>query len=256
MSRPVRFSRDDHVATITLENPPANALSRALVEQLEGILEALAEDDETRAVILTGSGEKAFCAGADLKERKTMSPEEVATLVPRLQALTNLVADVPVPTIAAINGVAFGGGLELALACDIRIASSTASMGLTETSLAIIPGAGGTVRLPRLVGTGRARELIYTARRIDSNEACRIGLVQEIAEPEMLMPVASEMAERIAKNGPLAIRAAKRVLSHESQDADLFAAEQEAYRSIIDSKDRLEGLSAFAEKRPPEYRGE
>lgn len=257
MTTPLRTSRDGGVVTLTLHAPPANAFSRTMVDALEAGLDALAEDESVRAVIITGSGEKAFCAGADLKERASMSAEEVRAFVPRLQALTAAVAALPMPTIAAINGAAFGGGCELALACDLRLMASTASIGLTETSLAIIPGAGGTVRLPKLVGIGRAKELIFTARRIDATEASAIGLVEEVCDPEMLLPRATDLAAAIAKNGPLAVRAAKRAIDTAASlpAEQAFAAERDAYASIVDSADRVEGLTAFREKRPPRYQG-
>lgn len=257
MSTPVRISRDDGVVTLTLNAPPANAFSRAMVEALDGGLEALAEDESVRAVIVTGAGDRAFCAGADLKERASMSEEEVRAFVPRLQALTDALAALPMPTIAAINGAAFGGGCELALACDVRLMASTASIGLTETSLGIIPGAGGTIRLPALVGIGRAKELIFSARRVDADEARAIGLVEEVCDPDMLLPRASDLAATIASNGPLAVRAAKRALDAATSLAagEAFAAERDAYASIIDSQDRLEGLAAFREKRTPRYQG-
>ena len=257
MTTPLRIVRDDGVVTLTLNTPPANAFSHAMVEALDGGLEALAEDESVRAVILIGAGDRAFCAGADLKERASMSADEVRAFVPRLQRLTDALAALPMPTIAAINGAAFGGGCELALACDVRLMASTASIGLTETSLGIIPGAGGTIRLPALVGIGRAKELIFSARRVDANEARDIGLVEEVCDPEMLLPRASELAAKIAANGPLAVRAAKRAIDAAASLAagEAFAAERDAYASIIDSEDRVEGLAAFREKRPPRYQG-
>jgi methylglutaconyl-CoA hydratase len=256
MSSPVKIKRLEHVSVLTLDSPPANAFSRAMVSALEGSLEALADEDDVRALIITGAGDRAFCAGADLKERSAMTAAEVRAFVPKLQALTDMIAALPMPTIAAINGAAFGGGCEVALACDIRLMSSTASIGLTETSLAIIPGAGGTVRLPQLVGLGRAKELIFTARRIDAKEACDIGLVEELCDPDTLLPRATDLATSIAKNGPLAVRAAKRSINAAiTEPANAFKIERDAYASIIDSKDRLEGLTAFIEKRSPEYQG-
>lgn len=187
-----------------------------------------------------------------------MPPDEVRAVVDRIRGMIDAVARLPVPVIAAVNGAAFGGGLELALACDVRLASSSASMGLTETSLAIIPGGGGTQRLARLVGPGRAKELIFAARRLSAEEAFRIGLVQEVVEPDHLLARASELAATIAANGPVAVRAAKEAVDRglELSMADGLALEGELYERTIDTKDRLEGLAAFREKRTPEYRGD
>lgn len=251
-----RLERDGVIATLTLDAPPANAFSRGLVETIGGHIDTLSMDDELRAVIVTGAGEKAFSAGADLKERSMMTADEVRTFVPHLQTLLDRIAHLPMPTIAAINGVAFGGGLELALVCDLRIAASHAQMGLTETSLGIIPGAGGTARLPRLVGVARAKELILSARRIDADEALRIGLVHEVVAPADLLAAARTLADRIAANGPLAVRAAKDAIDRGFglPLEQALAVERECYDRIVDSEDRLEGLAAFSEKRPPDYR--
>lgn len=252
---PILLEHGEHISTVTLNRPDAaNALSTALVDALSAALQDLSSSD-VRAVIITGAGEKAFCAGADLRERATMSAEQVRAFVPRLQELTNAIAALPMPTIAAVNGAAFGGGCEIALACDLRVMATHAKIGLTETSLAIIPGAGGTVRLPRLIGIGRAKELIFTAARLDADTALRAGLVNEVSDDAAA--AARALAERIAANGPLAVRAAKR-----SMDAGeglptpvALAVEREQYASTIDTEDRAEGLRAFAEKRDPKFEG-
>lgn len=251
--------RGGGIAVILLNRPEAaNALS---VEMLNGLYDALQEcryDKEIRAVILTGAGEKAFCAGADLKERAGMDPVEVRKTVSLIRQTINSAESLPKPVIAAVNGVALGGGTELALACDIRIAAETAKFGLTETSLGIIPGAGGTQRLPRLIGKGRAKELIFTARKVEAAEAAAIGLAEYVVPPAQLLDKALEIAEQIAANGPLAVAQAKFAIDHGS-DAGLatgLAIEQNAYEVTIPSKDRLEGLQAFKEKRKPVYTGE
>jgi len=207
--------------------------------------------------VITGAGNRAFCAGADLKERATMAPDAVTEFIYTIRTLFSAIDDLPTPTIAAVNGFAFGGGTELALACDLRVAADTAQMGLTETRLAIIPGAGGTQRLPRLVGLGKAKELIFTGRRVAAEEALAIGLVNRIAPPDTLMEAAMAMAEVICEAGPIAVRQAKYAISH-GMETDLstgLAIESAAYWATIPTEDRLEGLAAFREKRKPVYKG-
>ncbi|WP_065411412.1 enoyl-CoA hydratase [Pseudobacillus wudalianchiensis] len=251
-------NHEQGVAILTLNRPEAaNALSRQLLYDLHDVLHQLKHDPEVRVVIVTGTGEKAFCAGADLKERRGMNEAEVRQIVSLIGSTMSEVEALPQPVIAAINGVAFGGGLELALACDIRIASSQAKVGLTETSLAIIPGAGGTQRLPRLIGTGKAKELIFTARKITAHQAEQIGLVEHIADPENLLETAIHLAKEIAVNAPLALSQAKTAINQGMQTdiATGLQIEKLAYNTLIPTEDRLEGLRAFAEKRPPAYRG-
>ncbi|GLY10387.1 enoyl-CoA hydratase [Bacillus badius] len=246
------------IAVLILNRPQAaNSLSKELLYDLHDALYNMKNDPKTRVVILTGAGEKAFCAGADLKERKGMDEAQVRHIVGLIGSVINEVEALPQPVIAAINGAAFGGGLELALACDIRIAASHAKLGLTETSLAIIPGAGGTQRLPRLIGVGKAKELIFTARRITSNQAEQIGLVEHIASPESLLETAVHLAKEMAVNAPLALFQAKTAVNHGMQTdiATGLQIEKLAYNTLIPTEDRLEGLQAFAEKRTPTYRG-
>ncbi|MBO1627562.1 enoyl-CoA hydratase [Bacillus cereus] len=248
-----------HIVKITLNRErQANSLSLALLEELQSTLTHINEEADVRVVILTGAGEKAFCAGADLKERANMNEEQVRHAVGMIRSTMDMVEQLSQPVIAAINGIALGGGTELSLACDFRIAAETASLGLTETSLAIIPGAGGTQRLPRLIGIGRAKELIYTARRISANEAKEYGMVEFVVPTNLLEEKAIEIAERIASNGPIAVRLAKEAISNGLQ-VDLHTGlqmEKLAYEGVIHTKDRLEGLQAFKEKRKPMYKGE
>jgi methylglutaconyl-CoA hydratase len=252
-------ARPPGITTITLNRPEAmNALNRPIVEGLLTETERLAADRDVRVVVFTGAGDRAFCAGADLKERAGLGSDQVAEAVAQIARATRAVAGIPVPTIAAMNGSAFGGGLELALACDIRIASSSATMGLPETTLAIIPGGGGTQRLPRLIGPGRANELIFTGRRISAAEAQEYGLLEETCGTEEVMVRALQLAEAIASNGPIAVRAAKEAVRRglEMPLGEGLAFETEMYGRTIDTKDRLEGLAAFKEKRKPNYSGE
>jgi len=247
------------IATVTLNRLEAhNALSVEMLEQFIDALYALKFDPETRVIVVTGAGEKAFCAGADLIQRGQMDMPQTRQHINLIRTAVNELEAMPQPTIAAVNGVAFGGGTELTLAADLRVASVNAKFGLTETALAIIPGAGGTQRLPRLIGVAKAKELILTARRIGAEEAEQIGLVNCVTAAEDLLAKAYELAREITKNGPMAVRQAKLAIN-KGVEVDLatgLSIEQNAYEVILPSQDRLEGLKAFKEKRPPVYKGE
>lgn len=247
------------IATLTLNRPKAaNALSVQLLSELLEAMEQLRFDKKIRCVIVTGAGEKAFCAGADLKERSLMDDMKVRQTVSLIRKSIKELERLTQPVIAAVNGAAFGGGTELALACDIRIAANRAQFGLTETSLGIIPGAGGTQRLPRLIGKGRAKELIFTAKRIDAVEAEKIGLVEYVVNNEQLLDKAKELAQQIIRNSPIALAQAKIAINYGSE-VDLttgLAIEKNAYEITIPTNDRLEGLQAFKEKRRPVFTGE
>jgi enoyl-CoA hydratase/carnithine racemase len=261
VSELVRLEKNGPLAWVTLDRPEVmNALSYPTLGRLGEICAELAGDDEVRAVLITGAGEKAFCAGADLKERVDFDEEQTRAFVARIGDTFSAVAALPQPTIAVLNGVAYGGGLELALACDLRVARSGAKLGLTETALAIIPGAGGTQRLPSVVGIARAKEMILTAKRLDATEAERIGLVNAVAPPGELRAAAESMAAAIAACGPLAVRAAKEAIDLTTGPGDLASnllRERGLYlERVLPSKDRLEALAAFREKRKPDYKGE
>ena len=249
----------DSVVTLTLNRPKAmNSFNFDLLRALKAEIDGIRFRPEIRVVIITGAGEKAFCAGADLKERATLTPLQVKEFIFTIRDLFSSIENLNKPVIAAVNGVALGGGTELALASDIRIAAAGASMGLTETRLAIIPGAGGTQRLPRLVGRGKAKELIFTGRRVPAEEALSIGLVNKVSAPEKLLEDCRAMAAEICETGPIAIEQAKYAIKH-GLETDLhtgLAIESNAYWVTIPTKDRLEGLAAFREKRKPVYRGE
>lgn len=254
----VLYTLDEGIATLTLNRPDVrNAISRSLLEDLASALNEVAASTEARVVIIIGTGEKAFCAGADLKERAGMSPEEVNTFLNTLGRLYTTIENFKLPVIAAINGSAFGGGLELAMAADIRLAAESAVMGLTETRLAIIPGAGGTQRLPRIVGKGKAKELILTGRRITVGEALSIGLINHIFPLASLMTESRKMALEIAQGGPIAVQQAKYAIN-QGLETDMptgLGIELKAYQVCIPTEDRLEGLQAFKEKRKPVYKG-
>ncbi len=254
----LKVEYEEKVAILTLNRPEVmNSINFEMLHALKREVESIRFNSEIRVVIITGAGEKAFCAGADLKERITLTPEQVKQFIYTIRTLFSDIEALNKPVIAAVNGVALGGGTELALACDIRIASMNATLGLTETRLAIIPGAGGTQRLPRLVGRGKAKELIFTGRRVDASEALDIDLVNSICEPNLLLDEAMKMAGMICETGPIAIEQAKYAIDA-GLETDLktgLAIESNAYWITIPTEDRLEGLAAFREKRKPVYRG-
>ncbi|MGZ3458136.1 MAG: enoyl-CoA hydratase-related protein, partial [Archangium sp.] len=234
-----------------------NAISRAMLKEVDELVTRVSRGHDTRAVVLTGAGDKAFCAGADLKERTTMSEPEVRAFLNGLRLTLRAIEKSDCVFIAAINGSAFGGGTELALSCDLRVAAPAAELGLTEVKLGIIPGGGGTQRLARLVGPGRAKDLILTGRRLNAAEAFSIGLVNRLAPEGHLLDTAYSMAESIVENAPIAVATAKHAidegLSLELDEA--LALELRHYEKVLATEDRLEGLKAFAEKRKPVYKG-
>jgi enoyl-CoA hydratase len=248
----------DGVATITLNRPAVhNAMNEPMRRELVRCFEGLVTDDDVRVIVVTGAGERAFSAGADIREFvEAQAPTRFRETRRRLdfrQAMDRC----PQPIIAAIRGYAFGGGLELALACDIRLASSDARLGLTEVDLAIIPGGGGTQRLPRLVGRGKALEMILTAARLDAAEALRIGLVERVVPPGELLKAAQDLAATLAAKAPLALRYAKEavVKGLELPLADGIRLENDLATLLRTTEDRIEGAKAFLEKRKPRWQG-
>ncbi len=246
------------VATVTINRPAAlNALDAATLNALLGAFTALAAEPDVRCVILTGAGEKAFVAGADIKAMAAMTPAEAGALAAISHRLGEVIAGLPAPTIAAVNGFALGGGCELALCCDFIYASRTAKFGLPEVGLGVIPGLGGTQRLPRRVGLARASELLSTGAVIDADEALRIGLVNAVLEPPALLPRVRAVAEVIASRAPLAVSAAKRA-AREGAELPLAAAierERQLFSGLFGTADQREGMRAFMEKRPPIWSG-
>lgn len=255
----ILYTLDHYVATVTLNRPDVlNCFNYDTLLELSKILEEIHTNKEVRAVIITGAGNKAFSAGADLKERKNLNEQEVRRNVKKIGDVFQQVAMLPQPTIAAINGYAFGGGMELALACDFRIAVRSAKMGLTETSMAIIPGAGGTQRLPRLIGEAKAMELILTAKRLTADAAFQYGILNEVVEEEDLLTACGRWVQAMLKNGPIAIQQAKFAIKN-GLNVDLVTGlqiESKAYELTIPTSDRVEALNAFNEKRRPVFKGQ
>jgi enoyl-CoA hydratase len=254
----VSVERQGSVAVVTLDRVVAlNALNRELLGELRDRLRELAEDDGVRALVLTGAGDRAFAAGADIKEMEPMSVSEARAWGELGHECGRLLETMAKPTIAAVNGFALGGGCELALACDIRYASSSARFGQPEVNIGIVPGWGGTQRLPRVVGLGRAKELIYTGRMVDAEEALRIGLVSAVFPPEDLLEKTLELARSLAAKSPLVLAAAKQMTNLSLQgelDAGL-GGEAEGFAELFASEDQKEGMRAFVEKREPRFTG-
>lgn len=249
------------VATISFNRPARkNAIGKVFLNELRSAIDFCnqnASSGEVRAVVLTSLVDRVFCAGADLKERKEMSPEEARAFVDSLRSTLCALEDLPIPTICAIEGAALGGGLEVALSTDIRIAGEEAKLGVPETGLAIIPGAGGTQRLPRIVGPSHAKELAFTGSPVSGERAAAIGLVNHVVAKGGALERALEMAATISKNGPIAVQCAKRAIvggAFLPRD-EAMAVERKQYDVVLGTKDRLEGLAAFQERRKPAYQG-
>jgi enoyl-CoA hydratase len=254
----IAYEAADGVAAITLNRPDVhNAMNETMRRELTGVFERLATDDAVRVVVVTGAGERAFSAGADIREfvapQAPVQFRDSRRRVDFRQAMDRC----PQPILAAVNGFALGGGLELALACDIRVAAATATLGLTEINLAIIPGGGGTQRLPRLLGRGKALELILTGARIPADEALRIGLVERVVPAGEALAATRELAHTIAAKAPVALRYAKEavVKGLELPLADGLRLEGDLSTLLRTTEDRLEGARAFLEKRPPRWAG-
>ncbi|AWV87896.1 enoyl-CoA hydratase-related protein [Bradymonas sediminis] len=248
----------DGLCTLTLNRPAAmNSLNGALVEALDKAFYELRHDDSVRVVILTAAGDRAFCAGADLKERSGMSEAQVRQRIDDYRRCFGAIDSLPKPVICAINGFAFGGGLEIALACDFRVVAAETKVGLTECRLGIIPGAGGTQRLARLVGASRAKLLIFTAARLSGDEALEIGLVTASVPRAELMDAARALGRKMLDSAPIALAQAKIAIDAGMQ-TDLHTGleiESRAYAVTLPTEDRLEGLAAFREKRKPNFQG-
>jgi len=255
----LRVERREFIELWTIDREAIrNAISMALLRELNAHLARVALDSTLRCVVLTGAGERAFCAGADLKERALMSAKDVGEFHALLRQALDAIEAAPQVFFAALNGAALGGGLELSLACDLRVAADSAELGLPEVALGIIPGGGGTQRLPRLVGLSRAKDLVLTARRVPAAEALAMGLVSQVVPGPRLVPEALSLAERVARNAPVALRQAKRALALglDLPLAEALDLEHRLYEACLLTRDRREALSAFAEKRSPNFTGE
>ena len=250
------FEKKNGIGYVTVNRPEAlNALNDSVIEELDSVFRAIDRDDEVRVVIITGAG-RAFVAGADIAQMSRLDGSEGRVMSMRGQKMMEFIGFMDKPVIAAVNGFALGGGNELSMACDIRIASETAKFGQPEVNLGIIPGYGGTQRLPRLVGRGMAKKLIYSAEIIDAEEAYRIGLVDEVVPADQLMDTAAKLAETIASKAPIAVKMAKAAINN-GMNTDLKTGvqfEAEAYASTFVSEDRVEGMKAFLEKRPAKFK--
>jgi enoyl-CoA hydratase len=253
--RSIRLESSAGVAVVTLDRPEArNAINLEVVNELHAALETLGRDETLRVLILTGAGRAAFASGADIRELRERRADDALRGIN--SSLFLAVERFPLPTIAAVNGYALGGGCELALACDLRVAGESSRFGQPEVGLGIIPAAGATYRLPRIIGAGRARELVLTGRIIDADEALAIGLVNRLVPDERVLEEARSMALLITRKGPLALRAAKLALQASVYGPDAgHAAERLAQAILFDSDDKREGMTAFLEGRPPRFAG-
>lgn len=253
----IRIEQIDHVKVLTIDRPEAgNSLSTEVVASFNQALNDIEPDKETRSIVITGSG-RFFCAGADLKQRRKYNAEQKWQLLLDTSSFFDRLEMFEVPTIAAINGYALGGGMELAMACDIRIAAETSVFGLPEITMGNYPGGGAPLRLPRLIGVGKAKELLFTGKRIDAMEAERIGFLEKVVPEDKVFEEAMKTAEEIAQNGPLAVRQLKNLINYGLRaNRDIGEKMSLWMRVPLDaSEDYLEGLEAQAEKRKPVFRG-
>jgi len=258
MYKTLIYEKKDNIGLLTISRPEKmNAISRELTTELKQLLDEVESDEELRVMVITGAGDKAFVAGADINELVDREAKMGRRVSKERQDIFSRIENLHVPVIAAVNGYALGGGLELALACSMRICSEKAQFGAPEVKLGIIPGDGGTQRLPRLVGSGRAMEMILTGDFIDAQEAYRIGLVNRVVPSEKLMEAAMELAQKIALRPPLAVRYAKEAVNRSQEGAagSGFALESYLHALSCTTEDKKEGVAAFLEKRKGEFKG-
>lgn len=251
----VIFEKEGKIGIITIDAPPVNALDKEVLDELSAIIDGI--DDDIGVVIVNGAGDKAFVAGADIKEFPELGKESGEQLSRRGQSIFQKLADLPQPVIAAIDGFALGGGLELALACDFRIATKKSKLGLPEVTLGILPAYGGTQRLPRLIGTGKAKQMIFSGEPVTAEEALRVGLIEEVAA-ESALEDAKAWASKILQRGPLAVQKAKQAVDEggEMSLSDGLNLEAKFFGDLCETEDKNEGAAAFLERRKPAFKGE
>ncbi len=256
MNADIIFEKEGGLGVVTINRPKVNQLSHAVVEGLDATLNDCVLDQEMRVLIITNAGDKMFSAGADLSSG--FGQLSLLEYLKRGQDLNNKIESMPIPVIAAMNGHAFGGGLELAMACHFRFLKKDSRVGLTETNLGIMPGYGGTLRLPRLVGSARALEFILLGKQIEAQEALNIGLVNRICEDGAVLGNALELARQLATRPPLAVRQILKIMGKKASllPDHHFEVERQALAELFKSKDMIEGMTAFAQKRPPVFKGE
>jgi len=253
----VNFEVEGSLAIVTINNPPVNALNAEVMEELNGTLDRLAEKRECRVVIITGAGEKAFVAGADIRQFPELDEITGKSMVLYGQAIFNRISQMNIPVICAVNGYVLGGGCELALACDIRIAAMNAKFGFPEVGLGIIPGYGGTQRLARLVGSGKAKEMIFSGETLSAEEAYRIGMAEKLVPVGEALQAAKDLAKKIMSQGPMAVEKAKQAIDL-GLDMGLqkgLQLEADLFGQLCTTEDKNEGAKAFLEKRSPNFEG-
>jgi len=251
------YEKREGIATITINRPKVNALNKQAIQEISARLDEAEEDEEVKVVVITGAGDRAFCAGLDLNAVRDMHTVEAMNFTVFGQRLTKKIEELRKPVIAAINGYALGGGLELAMSCDLRIASENAKLGQTELNVGLIPGWGGTQRLPRLVGRGIAKELIFTGKMIDAKTAKQLGLLSAVVPPDRLKSAVKDLANELMTKPPVGLQMTKQLINN-SIEMDLtkgLLQEAEAFGVIVSTEDFNEGVAAFLEKRKPEYKG-
>jgi enoyl-CoA hydratase len=254
----VKVSYEGHVALVLIDNPPVNSLTTEVIDGLDSAFAELDKKTDVRAVILTGGGEKAFVAGADIKDFPNWTSETAYDVLGRIHRIFSRIENYRAPVIAAINGYALGGGLELALACDIRLASEKAAVGQPEVGLGVIPGYGGTQRLCRTINVGEAKKMIFSGEHVGAQRAYEVGLVQQVTKPEALMDEAMALANKIASNAPIAVALAKKAVNCERNFSleQGLAFEREAMASTFDTADQKEGVDAFLNKRKATFKNQ
>lgn len=257
MSNFIQLETQGRVAVVTLNHPPVNALSPQVIAELDSVLKTIEANDEIGALVLTGAGPKIFVAGADIKAMSEMTPAQAEELAHNGQSTLNRLEDMPKLTICAMNGLALGGGLELAMACDLRICAEHAKMGQPEINLGIIPGFGGTQRLPRIVGMGRAMQMLITGDPIDAQTALSWGLVNAVHPADQLLEAALKIAQAAAAKAPVAVKLIQQAV-YQGIDKPLqqgLLCEIQSFRKVFETEDKNEGISAFLAKREPQFKG-